>query len=104
MNLPSLNRFGGLRLLAAPIILLLITFLASTSTIVLAQSSVDFSRFNKKGSAKASVNNDLLEITWPAGAGGLARLLLNTAEKGTVVKSIQLESAGKWKEIAFGVE
>lgn len=104
MNLPSLNRFGGLRLLAAPIILLLLTFLASTSTIVLAQSSVDFSRFNKKGSAKASVNNDLLEITWPAGEGGLARLLLNTAGKGTVIKSIQLESSGKWKEIASGLE
>ncbi len=104
MNLPCPNRFGGLRLLAAPIILLIIAFFASTSTIVLAQSSVDFSRFNKKGSAKASVNNDLLEITWPAGEGGSARLLLNTAGEGTVIKSIHLESSGKWNEIASGLE
>lgn len=105
MNLLHPNPFGSMRLVSAMHvrILFLAVFLLPYS-MIFAQSTVDFSGFDKKGLAKASVNNDLLEIVWPAGEGESAKLLIKTRGEGAVIESMQLGSSGSWSEIAAKVE
>ena len=105
MNLSKLSLSGNVRLLSAmPIKVLLFAFLIFPCTVVLAQSPVDLSRFDKKGLAKALVKDDLLEISWPAGDGQSAKLLLQTTGEAALIESIQIGRSGQWKEIASRIK
>src|SRR5690606_4659487 len=99
-SIPS-SLFGSMRLactISVKALFFSIVFLFGAD--VFAQSSVDFSRFDKKGAAKASLEDGLLAVTWPAGEGRLAKLLLKTSGEGPLIESMQLGRADRWTEVA----
>lgn len=79
-------------------ILLLIT------TIVKAQLPVDLSGLQKNNGATATVRNNILDISWPAGKSEKARMLISLDHGQPLFKSLQLTSQGTYKEIAAGLD
>lgn len=65
-----------------------------------AQTPVDLSAFNKNGEAKATVNRQLLSISWPAGDARQGKLVFNLGREGALLRSVQLNTAGVVKELA----
>jgi hypothetical protein len=101
MNSTPSSLGGSLRLpYTASMKAFLISIVLLLSAHVFGQSSVDFSRFNKKGAAKASLEDGLLAVTWPAGEGRSAKLLLKTSGEGPLIESMQLGRADRWTEVA----
>lgn len=80
------------------LVVLLLTGLALKS-----QSPVDLSGYTKNG-ALVSAKNNLIDISWPAGPGEKARLLLNLDNDQPLFQSIQVSSKGILKEVAAGLD
>jgi hypothetical protein len=64
------------------------------------QVPVDFSRFNKKGEAKAVLRQKNLSVTWPVGGKESGKLLLNLQKGKPLFGSMQLSKRGVLKEVA----
>jgi hypothetical protein len=82
---------------------LLLPFLIS-SIVATAQAPVDLSGFDKKGGATATVEEDVLEITWPSGETEMGRLVIDLEKEKPLFQSIQLIQEGAFKEIASGID
>jgi len=65
-----------------------------------AQIPVDLSAFNKKGETKASVKENNLDITWLAGNARQGKVVIDLQKGTPLIKSLQLEKAGAFQEIA----
>ncbi len=83
--------------------LFLLLFLL-VNTIAWAQTPVDLSGLQKTSGAVAAFRNNLLDISWQAGKGEKARLLINLDKEQPLFKSIQLTSQGQFQEIATGLD
>lgn len=76
--------------------LMLVFFSSSTK----AQIPVDLNSFNDKNGTSATIDNGMLDLSWPTGEGEKGRLLINLEEGESLLKSIQLNKEGVSKEIA----
>lgn len=65
-----------------------------------AQVSVDLSSFDPKSGAKATVNRQLLYVSWPAGEGRTGKLVFDLNNKGALFQSMQINTAGTVNEVA----
>src|SRR5690606_24213307 len=70
----------------------------------IAQVPVNLNDFDKRGSSKASVKNNILEITWPVGNNEKGKLLINLNEGSSLFQSIQLSDGERWEEIATDLD
>ena len=80
-----------------PILIYSLLFLSFSS---LAQVEVDLSDFDKKGLAEASLERNILNISWPIGGNEKGKLLLNLNKGSSLFQSIKLSNQGNWEEIA----
>lgn len=71
--------------------------------ILKAQNPADLSGFKKNGAAVA-VNKQLITVTWPAGASGTGRLILDLDGARPLFNSIQLTRANTSTEIAANLD
>lgn len=69
-----------------------------------AQMPVDLSGLQKNSGATIASHNNVLDISWQAGKGEKARLLINLDKQQPLFKSIQLSSQGIFQEIAAGLD
>jgi hypothetical protein len=67
------------------------------------QSPVDLSGYKKNG-ALVAVKNNIIDVSWPAGKGEKAKLLLDLDNAQPLFKSIQLTAKGISKEIAADLD
>ncbi|MCC8407513.1 hypothetical protein LJ707_01130 [Mucilaginibacter sp. UR6-1] len=65
-----------------------------------AQTPVTFSGFNKSGSAKAVVNNNILTVSWPVGSNENGQLLLDLDQGKPLFKSMQISKNKVYKAVA----
>lgn len=65
-----------------------------------AQTNVNFSGFNKAGSAKAIVKNKILTVNWPVGGNEQAQLLLDLSDGTPLFKSMQVSRGKIYKEVS----
>ncbi len=73
-------------------------FLLGTVGFSKAQIIVDVSAFDKHQGVKATVQNDLINITWPTGNKEVGNIIINLERDQPLLQSIQLSSFGKMKE------
>ena len=64
------------------------------TTLSLAQIPVDLSKHNKNSAARASVENGLLNVTWPTGNNGEGRLSIDLNRERPLIASMQLRQRG----------
>ena len=69
-----------------------------------AQVPVDLSQFSKKGEAKVTVKDQLLEIVWATGSKEKGKVRFNLEEGKPLFNSIQLSQNGMFQEIATAVD
>lgn len=65
-----------------------------------AQIPVDLSAYNKKSGATASVNNNVLNVSWPVNKTDKGRLVLNLNNAQPLFQSIEMSTQGSFKQIA----
>jgi hypothetical protein len=68
------------------------------------QIRVDFSQFDKRSEAKANIQKNTLNVSWPVGEKEQGKLLINLQKEAPLFSSIQLSKLGKWKEIAANLD
>jgi hypothetical protein len=83
------------------IILLICLFLTLHLRI---HAQVDFTGYNKKGDATASLEGNMLNITWPTGETEKGRVLFNLEEEKPLFSSFQLGNGNDFTEIATGLD
>src|SRR5690554_3625246 len=74
------------------------------STYSYSQTPVDFSHFNKKGTATATAKGNTIELTWPTGEAEEGRLLLNLENGKPLFQDISLAKGDKIHKIVEGVD
>lgn len=91
------------RIIIIKLIVLPLLFLFSTN-IVEAQIQVDLSDYDSNGEATATVNENSLDITWPASETEDGKVLISLESGKPLFRSIQLSSEGIFKEIAADLD
>lgn len=71
----------------------LLLFIITTAIHSNAQTPVDLAAYNKNGEAKVTVNDNLLNVTWPAGDAQQGKLVFNLDNKGALFQSVQLNTS-----------
>ncbi|MEX2568864.1 MAG: hypothetical protein WD431_23175, partial [Cyclobacteriaceae bacterium] len=74
------------------------------SCCAMAQVSVDFSAFDKNGSATATLSGDMLEVTWPISELETGKLLISLEAVKPLLQSIQVGREGAYTEIASDLD
>jgi hypothetical protein len=80
------------------LVLLLVNVIAQ------AQVPVDLSGFQKSSGTIVATRQNVLDVSWQAGKGERARLLINLNKQLPLFKSIELTSQGVFKEIATALD
>lgn len=78
-------------------------YLLIACTSVWAQIAVDFSQFNKRGEAQATVIDNHLEIVWPTGQNEKGKVSFNLEAERPVFSSMQLTRDGIFQEIVSNI-
>ncbi|MEX2591915.1 MAG: hypothetical protein WD426_04015 [Anditalea sp.] len=84
--------------------IILLIFYLCFGTLATAQTSVDLSGFDKRGSAMATTDEDILEITWPTGETEKGKIVVDLEKGKPLFGSIQITKEGIFKEIATGLD
>jgi hypothetical protein len=71
----------------------------SESTLTIAQIPVDFSDFEKKGGATATLKKNILEITWPTEGTEKGKLILILENGKPLFESILISREGSSKKL-----
>ncbi|WP_162343030.1 CehA/McbA family metallohydrolase domain-containing protein [Cyclobacterium salsum] len=69
-----------------------------------AQTPVDFTDFDKNGTATATVANNVLEVTWPISEVETGKLLIALENENALLESIQVGKEGEFTEIARSLD
>jgi hypothetical protein len=69
-----------------------------------AQVKVDLKKFNKKNGASATVNGNILSVSWPAGENKTAKLIVDLSPQQPVLKSIELNEGNKHNQIVSNLD
>ena len=64
----------------------------------------DLSAFDKKSAASATVNGNLLEVSWPTGKSEKGRIIIDLRTGTPLIKTLQVNSAGTFKDIAGSLD
>src|SRR6187402_1395312 len=77
--------------------LLFLTFFVSA--FAQGQVNIDLSDVDKNGNVKAAVSKNLLHVSWPLAGEDKATIIINLSDGKPLLKSLQVSSFGKLKEI-----
>lgn len=80
----------------------IVSFIPSFSSI--GQTPVDLSNVTKTNGTVVSLNNGMLNVTWPAGKSTKGRLVLNFKNDEPLFSQIGMSNGGTFKEIAAGLD
>lgn len=69
-----------------------------------AQAPVDLHGYNNKSGVKAQAANGLITLTWPAGSGRHARMVLDLKAERPLIKSLGWQAGNSWRQIASGLD
>ena len=69
-----------------------------------AQAPVDLHGYNNKSGVKAQAANGLITLTWPAGSGCHARMVLDLEAERPLIKSLGWQAGNSWRQIASGLD
>jgi hypothetical protein len=69
-----------------------------------AQVRVDLKNFRKKNGAAASINGDLLSVSWPVGKNEVGKLVFDLSKQQPVFKSIALNEGSETSSIATNLD
>lgn len=69
-----------------------------------AQVPVDFNGFNKKSGVTATVQNNVLSVTWPANKGEKGKIDFNLENNKPLFQLIQLSEKGAFREVAKNID
>ena len=69
-----------------------------------AQVRVDLAGLDKKGKATATLNGQLLEVTWPTGEAEQGKLLFDLQPENALLKSVQLTQGDSSQEVAANLD
>lgn len=69
-----------------------------------AQVPVDLHGYNSKGAVKVVAANQLITLTWPAGGGQQARMVLDLHDKAPLFKEMSLNGGTGWQQVVTGLE
>lgn len=69
-----------------------------------AQVKVDLANFSKKNGATASVQGDVISLSWPAGTGKTGKIILDLSSTQPIFKSIELQDGKDNHQVAKGLD
>lgn len=65
---------------------------------------VDLSAFDKKSGSTATVNGNILEVSWPTGKSANGRVILDLQPGTPLIKTLQIGKAGSFTDIAGSLD